>query len=366
MSDNINYNHRFTYENNKDLYTFRMRKSHKGWWWLLLLLLLPLLLIRCQHDITVTVIDNATKKPVPDVKVEAEYTSHILLQDGKFLNHKSHPYSEITDSEGKAVLKDVKCCLFSYIFYGGSKIHITADDLKSVDKSYHYTRNVTIELENVDCEIDIVMVIDNTGSMSATLDMVKENALNFSSKLKEACIERHRNIKGLHMQVISYGELNEDPIIKSDVFNLPKDETAYKNFVSSIHLTDGGDTPESGLEALAMAIQSDWHKSSLKTRHVIVVYTDAPSHSLDYEYDTREFYPKKMPKNFKELTKMWNGMDKDAKRLLLFAPLNDNDDSKVVNWSMISDKWDNVTHDDLNTILKSGYDTAIDAICKSL
>ena len=363
MSDQLSYNHSFNYYYEQNEYTFRLRKKHKGWWWLLLLLLLPLLLIRCHHDITVTVIDANTKKPQTGVSITASYTSHILLQDGKFLNHKNHDYDEETDSDGKAVLKDVECCLFSYIFYGCSDITITADDLVTVEKAYHYTRNVTIELEVVDCEIDIVMVIDNTGSMSSTMDMVKRNALNFSEDLKEACLERHRNIKALHMQVISYGDLEECSIIKSEVFSLPDDEGSYKSFVNNLELTDGGDTPESGLEALAMAIQSDWHKSPLRTRHVIVFYTDAETHPLDYDYPTMEYYPKDMPKNFRELTKMWNDMDKDAKRLLLFAP-NDHDCDE--DWNKISDEWDNVTHQDLDVIESGGYKKSIDAICRSL
>lgn len=363
MADQFSYNHSFNYSNEQNEYTFRIRKKHKGWWWLLLLLLLPLLLIRCQHDITVTVIDAKTKKPQPGVTITANYTSHILLQNGKFLNHKNHEYEEETNSKGEAVLKDVECCLFSYIFYGGSDITITADDLTTVEESYHYTHNVTIELEVVDCEIDIVMVIDNTGSMGETMDMVKNNALNFSEDLKEACMERHRNIKALHLQVISYGDLYEAPFIKSKIFSLPEDENAYKTFVNDLELTYGGDGPESGLEALAMAIQSEWHESAYRTRHVIVLYTDANTHPLDFEYSTMKFYPKGMPKNFRELTDMWNKMDKEAKRLLLFAPSDEDSDE---DWNKITDEWDNVSHQELDEIVSGGYKKSIEAICKSL
>ena len=363
MADQSSYNHNFNYTRNQNEYTFRLRKKHNGWWWLLLLLLLPLLLIRCHHDITVTVIDGKTKEPQPDISVVANYTSHILLQDGKFLNHKNHDFNEVTNSEGKAILKDVECCLFSYIFYGGCDITITADDLITVEKPYHYTRNVTIEMENVDCEIDITMVIDNTGSMSSTMNMVKDNARNFCDDLKDACLTRHRNIKALHLQVISYGDLNDCSFTKSKVYDLPEEEDAYKEFVTGLGMTGGGDRPESGLEALAMAIQTDWHKSKYRTRHVIVLYTDANAHPLDFKYSNMEYYPTDMPKDFGELTKMWNKMDENAKRLLLFAP---NDNGCDDNWNKISEEWDNVSHQNLNEILSGGYKSAIDAICKSL
>ena len=154
MANQTSFHQTFKYDSQKDEYTFQIRKKHNGWWWLLLLLLLPLLLIRCNHDITVTVIDSETKEPLSGIAVEASYTSHILLQKGKFLNHKVHSYEDETDSKGKVVLKNVECCIFSYIFYAGSDIKITANDSETVKKSYHYTRNVTIELKN-DAEVTL-------------------------------------------------------------------------------------------------------------------------------------------------------------------------------------------------------------------
>ena len=146
MANQQSYKHSFDYTSAKNEYTFRLRKKRKGCWWLLLLLLLPLLFIRCQHDITVTVIDEKTKEPIPGINVKTRYTSHILLEDGKFFNHSNHDFEDVTDSEGKIVVKDVKSCLLSYIIYAGCDINVTADDAVTVEKPYHYTHNITIEI----------------------------------------------------------------------------------------------------------------------------------------------------------------------------------------------------------------------------
>ena len=355
-----NFSKDFKYQDSQDVYTFRLRKK-RSWWWILLLLLPLLLLIRCNHDITVTVVDGKTKDPIEGISITAEYTSHIPLKDGKLLCHQNHSYDEVTDDEGKAVLKDVECSVFSYIFYGCKDIHIVADDLIEVDKPYHYTRNVLIEMENVDCEMDLVMCIDNTGSMSGTINMVKKNALNFYEDLNRECLKRHRNVKSFRLRVIPFGDLSEEPIISSESFQMPSDQTQYSDFVSKINAHGGGDEPESGLEALAMAIQSDWHKSDLRLRHVIVVYTDASTHDLG-ETESSSHYPEDMPGDFSELTKMWDKMNHETRRLVLFAP-----DAK--SWNRISSEWEDVSHQksSLSVVLSGkGYEEVLEAICKSL
>ena len=101
--------------------------------------------------------------------------------------------------------------------------------------------------------------------------------------------------------------------------------------ISSIEARGGGDIPEDGLEALACAMQSDWCEpiTNHKRRHIIVVFTDAPTHELGFGKSC-DLYPKNMPENFEQLTQMWGNklnrkgmMDYYAKRLILFAPETD-------------------------------------------
>ena len=110
--------------------------------------------------------------------------------------------------------------------------------------------------------------------------------------------------------------------------------------IQSIEVKGGGDDPEDGLEALAYAIHSDWTKEGIKRRHVIVVWTDAPTHPLGFGSKYPK-YPKSMPKTFGELTAMWGNrgapgkMDQSAKRLLIFAP-------DAPSWTDIAREWNQV------------------------
>lgn len=57
------------------------------------------------------------------------------------------------------------------------------------------------------------------------------------------------------------------------------------------------DEPESGLEALALAMGSDWETSGTSKRHAIVLFTDASAHPLEQQLDgIPENYPSPMLK----------------------------------------------------------------------
>ena len=75
-------------------------------------------------------------------------------------------------------------------------------------------------------------------------------------------------------------------------------------------------------------MKSDWCKKdpNHKRRHIIAVFTDAPTHELGFGKASSD-YPGGMPRNFDELTQMWGNklnragsMDYFAKRLILFIP----------------------------------------------
>lgn len=193
--------------------------------------------------------------------------------------------------------------------------------------------------------VDIVMCIDCTGSMGCLLDTVKANALKFWPDLKKRCDEKGKEISELRIRVIGFRDFYADgpkAIQDTDFFNIPDQESEFKNFVNGLYPDGGGDEPENGLEALAMAINSDWTKGGDKRRHVIVVWSDASTHPVGLEKCKNAFYPKGMPADFDELTNWWDDeqsgkMNKSSKRLVIFAP-----DASA--WSDISVNWNNVIH----------------------
>ena len=204
--------------------------------------------------------------------------------------------------------------------------------------------------EGIDTNVDIVFVIDATRSMQTTIDMVKNSALSFHENLNECLKNAGRIIKKLRIKVIWFRDFYYDGKYaygESPFFELPDEQQAFHDFVSEIKEAGGGDDPESSLEALTMAMRSDFVQDGEKKRHIIVLFTDSEAHAFE-DYDKLveeaakkgcqpEMYPENMPKSLAELYNAWQGnaeeqealggdgssevkLDKNGRRLVLFAP----------------------------------------------
>lgn len=191
--------------------------------------------------------------------------------------------------------------------------------------------------------VDLVFCIDKTGSMVPLIRRVKENALKFHEDLSAKMEEMHKRIDELRIRVIAFGDIwadGDDWLKESEFFKLPDQIDQYKNFVAEIEAKGGGDDPESGLEALALALQSSWTKEGDRRRHAVVVWTDTSAHKLErIATDPSDSYPAGMPKSLDELTDQWDSqeIDASARRLILFAP-------DVYPWSEIAAHWEEVVH----------------------
>ena len=173
--------------------------------------------------------------------------------------------------------------------------------------------------------IDLVMCIDGTGSMSPYIEEVKRNALSYRKKLVEQMERNDRNLAALRIKVIVFRDyaVDKNPMVISPFFTLSddqNDESAMFNaFVQNIEATGGGDSPENALEALAYAIKSDWSHPEGRYRQVIQLFTDAPALPLKERAFSKK-YPNDLPADFDELTELWHSMSPRAKRLYIFAP----------------------------------------------
>lgn len=176
--------------------------------------------------------------------------------------------------------------------------------------------------------VDIVMCIDCTGSMGRLLDTVKTNALKFYPDLKAACEEKDKNVDELRIKVIAFRDYNADGadgMHETEFFNIPEKEEDFKKYIMALRPDGGGDEPENGLEAVALAMNSDWTIGGDRRRHIVIVWSDASAHPLEAPITKNSYYPAGMPENFDELTDWWEDeqggkMNKSAKRLLIFAP----------------------------------------------
>lgn len=218
--------------------------------------------------------------------------------------------------------------------------------------------------------VDFAFCIDCTGSMGKLLEIVKTNALNFYHDVARRMEQKHKHIDQMRIRIIAFRDYiadGEDAMLCTDFFSLPDEADQFSACVKSLNPKGGGDIPEDGLEALAYAIRSDWVKSGIKRRHIIVIWTDAPTHPLGYGKGAQE-YPKGMASDIGELTAWWgddqnNGyIDSRSKRLLLFAP-------DQPHWSYISENWDNVLHFPSRAgegLREVDYSTILDVISNSI
>ena len=216
--------------------------------------------------------------------------------------------------------------------------------------------------------VDIVFCIDVTGSMTPILDQVKANALRFYDDVQKNLTEKGKNVDQLRVRVIAFRDFAADgaaAMQESPFFALPTDQGRFSEFVNTLIAEGGGDAPESGLEAVSLAIGSDWTTSGDRRRQVIVVWTDQPAQPLGATPLPAEI-SSRVPANFSDLTDLWENeqgpMGSSAKRLILFAP-------DGPGWSDISGVWENVVHHPSQAgggLSEVDYGTIVDSIGNSV
>lgn len=241
-------------------------------------------------------------------------------------------------------------------------------------------------------QLDIVMCVDATGSMSATLNAVKTNVLNFESNLNAEIEKRgadkfdlirarviyYRDYGGtklsgssMSVYVLSGGKYVLKTILPSDpdywtysgdsppmkssaFFDLPSKRTDMQNYVNPETASGGGDAPESGLECVNEAMDSAWGKvgdvppalgKPIEMIYpVIVVWTDAAAHKPSYSVSLKNpSYPTalKMPRSYAALLNKWNdqGIINQTNKLLIFFG---NPDLNSTDSDGSADGWKNV------------------------
>ncbi|MCL1914307.1 MAG: VWA domain-containing protein [Eubacteriaceae bacterium] len=220
--------------------------------------------------------------------------------------------------------------------------------------------------QGFECNADLVLCIDATGSMEPIIDEVKSSATSFYDRITDALQEKERYVKNFRIKIIVFRDYYCDgdmAMNESKFFSLPQETEDFYDFVSEISAGGGGDEPENALEAIALAMDSDWVQEGTRRRHIIMVWTDASAHPLEKSFEGKPaIYPEGIPTSFMGLGDWWadrqsGKMNQSAKRLIVFAP----DDSP---WSEIA-LWENTVH--IPSKAGAGMDeTDMDMVIKTL
>lgn len=216
--------------------------------------------------------------------------------------------------------------------------------------------------------VDIVFCIDVTGSMTPIIDQVKANALRLYDDVQTNLTEKGKNVDQLRVRVLAFRDFAADgasALQESPFYELPAERAGFSDFVNGLVAEGGGDAPESGLEAVALAIGSPWTSGGDRRRQVIVVWTDQPAQPLDPSVLPPDL-TSRVPADFSALTDLWENeqgtMGSSSKRLILFAP-------DGPGWSDVSGVWENVVHHPSQAgggLSDVDYGTIVDSIGNSV
>lgn len=188
-----------------------------------------------------------------------------------------------------------------------------------------------MEIDLIKRNIDVVLLIDGTGSMSPIIEEVKEKAKAFPKLIEKTFLEYGVEVEGLRAKVIAFRDygIDLDPMEESRFFDLREEVDEFNDTVDKIDAHGGGDIPEDGLEALYLAFLSDFVNGP-RDRQIIVLFTDADCHPLG-ENASSPLYPKSIG-SLPELIDIWLGesdkpnikLGKKQKRLIFYAPKDSN------------------------------------------
>jgi hypothetical protein len=195
--------------------------------------------------------------------------------------------------------------------------------------------------------LDLVCIIDDTGSMASGIKVFKETMLNLyeTLRLSYPIIEA---LKSFRVKFVLFRDFADGPhaIRESRFFRLPHELDFFKDYIKTIQAISEGDEPENGLEAFTTGLLSQWTQQYPHVLHRCLLITDAPTHPLIGPNSRRNFpgYPPEMVTSIDQLELLWVGGHKHADgtgllpsacSMLLMVPKEDHAFSLIGQWRRV-------------------------------
>lgn len=139
-------------------------------------------------------------------------------------------------------------------------------------------------LNNERPKIDVVFVLDTTGSMSGLIAAAKEKIWSIASTMASA-----QTAPDIRMGLVAYRDRGDDYVTQNVA--LSNDLDSMYAQLMDFQAGGGGDTPESVNQALFEAVNNMAWNHNQHTYKVIFLVGDAPAH-MDYQDDVK--YPETM------------------------------------------------------------------------
>lgn len=209
-----------------------------------------------------------------------------------------------------------------------------------------------INFSEMETDVDIVFVVDATNTMCPTWEMLKASVMFLGEHIKERVEASYMGkIGNLRIKIVWFKDFlycGDAAYGESVFFGIPSEKERLKDYIVNVNLSSSGPKEGSALEALTMAMRSDFTQGGTFRRHIIILFTDAPARPFE-EYEKLRsqavkhgckpaLYPDNMPRNLREFMDIWNGgadpegknlfgleesptkLDMTGRRLILLAP----------------------------------------------
>ncbi|HWN70031.1 MAG TPA: vWA domain-containing protein, partial [Haliangium sp.] len=128
-------------------------------------------------------------------------------------------------------------------------------------------------------ELDLVFLVDETGSMGPYIEQVKEHLLALVAALRGSPL-----CKSLRLGLVTYRDHPpQDSTYASRAVALTDDIAAIRRAVSGMQASGGGDGPESVTDGLFDVVRLDWRPRATRA---VVWFGDAPPHGVEPHGDS--------------------------------------------------------------------------------
>ncbi|KAH7332678.1 hypothetical protein B0J17DRAFT_603542 [Rhizoctonia solani] len=127
--------------------------------------------------------------------------------------------------------------------------------------------------------LDVLFLLDATGSMQPYIDQVRDSIQELSSSLVSTT---NWTNDALRFGLVTFNDhpLPLDQVTTSHPFST--DVNVLKSTLSTVVAQGGGDGPEAQCEALREALHADWHDNATK---IAILITDSPPHGIGEDED---------------------------------------------------------------------------------
>ena len=211
-------------------------------------------------------------RPLPNALVRVSYGEDTLFEGLTYANGQTLFFPRALQETGSAESFRVSA--------EKDGVSLSLDFPRGAETDWELTLDATASYDG-DVPLDVLFLLDSTGSMADEIDRIKDTLLSISARISDLPAQ-----PDLRLGMVSYRDRGDEYVTR--VFDFDADAWGFSDTIRSVQADGGGDEPESLNEALHVALNKPEWRTGDAIRLVFLL-ADAPPH-LDYlqDYDYAE------------------------------------------------------------------------------